>query len=107
MPSGYVKYKNYFEFNDRYYFHPGYYIEELIESLDLSRADFAFEMGMNEKAADLLINGRQSLTADLATKLSRLTGTSSGLWMGYQARYDEAVAKLISQDLPPESDRTV
>lgn len=93
-----IRYKNYIEFNDNYYFHPGYYIEELIDSLGLSQSEFAAQMNTSEKTLSLLVNGKQSLTRDLASKLSRMTGMSAGLWLGYQSAYDAAEAEIKSQE---------
>ena len=101
-----IWYKNFIEFNDCYYFHPGYYIEELIETLGLSQAEFASRMDTSENTVSLLINAKQSLTPELASKLSRMTGLTARLWLGYQAEYDAVIAEVMSQE-SLESDKEI
>ena len=65
-------------------FHPGYYILDLIEDMEISQAEFAVGIGTTAKTISKLVNG----TDDLAKKLSVMTGTSIDLWQNLQNRYD-------------------
>ena len=40
-----------------------------------------------------IVRGKQGITADTALRLSRLFGTSPGLWLGLQTEYDLRVAE--------------
>ena len=94
---------NYIEFNDSIAFHPGYYIEELVEESGLTQKDFAARLGTTPKNLSQLINGKQSLSIDMATKLARMYGTSIPYWLNLQQAYDEKLAEILSaQELEKE-----
>ena len=63
---------NYIEYNDKIAFHPGYYIKEIVEESGLTQEDFAKRLDTTPKNLSLLIRGEQSLSIDIAMKLSRL-----------------------------------
>ena len=67
---------NYMEFDDKIAFHPGYYIKEIVDDSGLTQQDFAKRLGMTPKNLSLLIRGEQSLSVDIAMKLSGMIGTS-------------------------------
>ena len=67
---------SYIEFNDKVAFHPGYYIKEIIDDSGLTQADFAKRLGTTPKNISDLVRGEQSLSVDIANKLSRMLGTS-------------------------------
>ena len=70
-------------------FHPGYYINELIEEMDISQNEFALRLGTTEKILSKLINGEIPLSKNLAENLSLMTKTSVSVWLNLQAKYDE------------------
>lgn len=74
--------------NGKIAFHPGYYIEEYIDNIGLTQADFAKRIGTTPKNMSLLIRGEQSLSVDIAFKLSRVIGTSVQYWLNLQNEYD-------------------
>lgn len=63
---------NYIEYNDKIAFHPGYYLKELVDESGLTQEDFAKRLGTTPKNLSILIRGEQSLSIDVATKLSRM-----------------------------------
>ena len=67
---------NYIEFDDKIAFHPGYYIKEIVDDSGLTQQDFAKRLGMTPNNLSLLIRGEQSLSVDIAMKLSGMIGTS-------------------------------
>ena len=92
---------NYIEYDDKIAFHPGYYIEEIIEESGLTQEDFARRLGIPSKIFEgpsknlsLLIRGEQNLSIDIAMKLSRMTGTSVSLWLNLQDAYDVLIAEF-------------
>ena len=85
---------NYIEFDDKIAFHPGYYIQEIIEESGLTQEDFAKKLGITPKSLSLLIRGEQNLSSDIATKLSRMTGTSVSYWINLQTGYDALMAEF-------------
>ena len=79
---------NYFEYNDKIAFHPGYYISEAINERGLKKSDFAKRLGVTLEDLSCLMNGEQSVTSGIAMKLSRILGTSVEYWLNLQSVYD-------------------
>ena len=96
---------NYFEFNDKVAFHPGYYIKEIVDDSGLTQEDFAKRLGTTPKNLSILLRGEQSLSIEMASKLSRMLGTSVGYWLGLQQAYNEAYAEyLLAEELKREKE---
>lgn len=89
---------NYIEYNDTIAFHPGYYIKEIVEESGLTQEDFAKRLDTTPKNLSLLIRGEQSLSIDIAMKLSRMLGTSVGYWLNLQNSYDALIAEFKSEE---------
>ena len=89
---------NYIEYNDKIAFHPGYYIEEIVEESGLTQADFAKRLDITPKRLSLLIRGEQNLSTDIAMKLSRMTGTSVSYWLNLQNGYDALMAEFKAKE---------
>ena len=84
---------NYIEYNNKIFFHPGYYIKEIIEDYGLTQEDFAKRLDTTAKDISLIIKGEQSISIDIATKLSRMLGTSISYWLNLQNIYDVGYAE--------------
>lgn len=89
---------NYIEYNDTVAFHPGYYIKEIVEESGLTQEDFAKRLDTTPKNLSILIRGEQSLSIDIAMKLSRMIGTSVSYWLNLQNSYDSLIAEFKSQE---------
>ena len=89
---------NYIEYNDTIAFHPGYYIKEIVDTSGLTQEDFAKRLGTTPKNLSILINGEQSLSIDIAMKLSRMIGSSVAYWLNLQKAYDTLVAEFKSME---------
>ena len=76
------------EYKDIVAFHPGYYIADIIEDMEISQAEFATRMGTTAKTLSQLINGQANISNDLAKKLSTMLGTSAEVWLNLQNTYD-------------------
>lgn len=90
---------NYIEYNDKVAFHPGYYIKELVEESGLTQEDFAKRLDTTPKNLSILIKGEQSLSLDIAMKLSRMIGTSVSYWLNLQMTYDALAAEFKSAEV--------
>lgn len=88
---------NYVEYNDKIAFHPGYYIKEIIEDSGLTQEDFAKRLDTTPKNLSYLVRGEQSLSVDIAMKLSRMLGTSLNYWLNLQQTYDALIAEMNYQ----------
>ena len=94
---------NVLEYEDKIAVHPGYYIKEIIDESGLTQEDFAKRMGTTPKNLSILVRGEQSLSIDIATKLSRMLGTTVAYWLALQQSYDEKAAEYLSlQELKKE-----
>lgn len=85
---------NYVEYNDTIAFHPGYYVKEIVDESGLTQEDFAKRLDTTPKNLSLLIRGEQSLSIDIAMKLSRMLGTSINYWLNLQNAYDALIAEF-------------
>lgn len=85
---------NYIEYHDMIAFHPGYYIKEIVGESGLTQEDFAKRLDTTPKNLSLLIRGEQSLSIDIAMKLSRMLGTSVNYWLNLQNAYDALIAEF-------------
>lgn len=96
---------SYIEFNDKIAFHPGYYLKEIVEECGLTQADFAKRLDTTPKNLSLLMRGEQSLSIDMAAKLSRMLGTTVSYWLNLQQIYDEMQGEFLSsQELKREKE---
>ena len=70
-------------------FHPGYYLTDIIEELEMTQDEFAKRLGTTGKTVSLLLNGQTPLTNDLAMKISVMLGISVETLLNLQKKYDE------------------
>lgn len=89
---------NYIEYNDKVAFHPGYYLKEIVEDSGLTQEDFAKRLGTTPKNLSILLKGDQRLSIDIASKLSRMLGTSISYWLNMQQAFDEKLAEIHSDE---------
>lgn len=89
---------NYIEYKNEVAFHPGYYIKEIVEDSGLTQEDFAKRLGTTPKNLSVLIKGEQSLSIDIANKLSRMLGTTVDYWLNIQMAYDEKIVKFMNDE---------
>ncbi len=85
---------NVIEYKDEIAFHPGSYIEDLIDDWGLTQAEFAKRLDTTPKNLSILIRGEQSLSVDIALKLERVSGVSATTWLNIQHEYDLKKAKF-------------
>lgn len=68
--------------------HPGLILKlHYMEPLKLTVTQVAKALGVSRKTLSQIINGRASVTADVALKLSKAFDTSPELWMNLQQNY--------------------
>ena len=80
------------EYRPNYAVHPGRHISELIETLNISEAEFSNKIGISKKQLKDIISGKASITADIANAMPNVyDGYSPKLWLSFQANYDGAV----------------
>lgn len=72
--------------------HPGELLADDLEALGMSARKFAAHIGVPPNAISAILNGKRSVSAQMAHRLGRAFGTSARYWMALQADYDEKVA---------------
>ena len=78
--------------------HPGLYLKELLEELNLSQYRLARELAIPAMRINLVVNCKRPLTAELALRLGRYFGQSPRYWMNLQGRYEMDVAEDAMSD---------
>jgi len=69
--------------------HPGEVIKELcIKPLGLSVTDAAKALGVSRKTLSELLNGRASISPEMALRLSLVFNTTPESWLTQQMHYD-------------------
>ena len=69
--------------------HPGKIIKETaIKEGGLTITSLATQTGLDRKTISRLVNGRSSVTVDVAFRLSKVLGTTPNLWLSMQQAYD-------------------
>lgn len=85
--------------------HPGeILLEEFMKPLGLSINRLARGIAVPPGRISAIVNGKRSITADTALRLSKYFGVSSDLWVGLQADFDLRMAK---RTVGPEIDKRV
>ncbi|KYF35400.1 Plasmid maintenance system antidote protein [Streptococcus mitis] len=83
------------EYKDLIAFHPGQYVEELIEDYNVTQKEFADRLGISEMKIGKLVNGEESISNDIARKLAEITNISMITWLNLQSIYDVKIAEII------------
>ncbi|MBQ9016227.1 MAG: HigA family addiction module antidote protein [Firmicutes bacterium] len=82
------------EYKDIVAFHPGYYLADIIEDMEISQAEFAARLGTTAKTLSQLLSGQANISNDLAKKLSVMMGTSAEVWQRLQNTYDQKLIEI-------------
>lgn len=79
--------------------HPGELIRETIEGLreetgkDFTITEIAMGLDTTRKTLSAIINGKQSITPEMALKLAKAFNTTPQFWLHAQENYDLAQAR--------------
>lgn len=69
--------------------HPGEVLRQLcLEPLGLSVTEAAKGLGVSRKTLSAILNGRASVSPEMAVRLSLAFGTSAESWLTQQVQYD-------------------
>ena len=82
-------------YKDLIAFHPGQYVEELIEDYNVTQKEFADRLGISEMKLGKLVNGEESISNDIAENLAKLTNISMQAWLNLQNAYDVKMAEFL------------
>ena len=71
--------------------HPGHSVRhDCIEPLGLTVTDAAVALGVSRQALNNLVNGKASISPDMAVRLAKAFGSSAETWLRMQFAYDLA-----------------
>ena len=76
-------------------FHPGYYVEEAIQDMNISQSELAKRLGVSERTLSLFIDGQIDVSYNLARRLSMVLGTSIKFWFNLQRIYNNKLLEII------------
>jgi antitoxin HigA-1 len=84
--------------------HPGeILLEDFMKPLGLTQYRVAKDIGVSPLRISQIVRGKRSVTADTALRIARYFGTSPGVWLRLQARYDlEITESKVSQRINRE-----
>ncbi len=91
------------EYKDIVAFHPGFYIEEIIDELEMTQEEFAIRLNVSAKTISKLVNALIPLSDDIASRISIMLGINVETLINLQKTYDlkileiEKATKLDSQ----------
>ncbi len=78
--------------------HPGEFVRENLEDLNLSVAEAAEGLGITRQQLYNVINGK-SITPEMALRLEKALGGSADLWLRMQVNYDLAQVRKRAADI--------
>lgn len=74
-------------------YHPGETLKERLEELEMSNKEFAIRTGKPEQTIIKVLDGRSSITSDMAVQFEDVLKVPASLWLKLQWSYDEYVAR--------------
>jgi len=88
--------------------HPGAYLKELLEELELSQYRLAKDLGIPTMRINYVVNGKRPVNAELALRLGRYFGQEPRYWINLQSRYDmditeDALSEQVAREVHPLS----
>ena len=79
--------------------HPGEVLkEEFLVPMGIAEGDLATAIGVPESVIAGIVQQRQGINDDMATRLSRFFGTSAEFWCNLQSAYDQSVIAATKKD---------
>ena len=85
---------NMIEYNDLIAFHPGYYVQDIIEEMGVSVNEFADKLCIESEEVSLLVDGRIDMSEKLANSLSEAIGTGPEIWLNLQNSFDRKIIEI-------------
>ncbi len=79
--------------------HPGKLAKHSIEASGLSLTDAAKRLGVTRQTLSRVINGRTSLSPEMAVRVSKAFGSTVEHWMRMQLAYDLAAVEKTARTI--------
>lgn len=68
--------------------HPGFYIKESLDAMEMTSKEFSIRTGISERTLSAIINGNGNITFDVAYKLSQYFDSSITFWTNLQTEFE-------------------
>ncbi len=81
------------DFNPDYAIHPGEYLEEVLESRNITNRDFADRVGLTEKAVSQIVNGKALYSPETAIAFEKALDIKAEIWLNLADTYQLFVAR--------------
>jgi len=78
--------------------HPGETLSEKLAELEIGPKEFALRSNKPEKTISEIINGRSSITPDMAVQFENVLNIPAKFWLNRQANFDESGARKRSRE---------
>ncbi|MEY4731006.1 MAG: hypothetical protein RL020_2164 [Pseudomonadota bacterium] len=73
--------------------HPGEHLAEQLDTLSMSAAELARQLGVPTNRITAILNGQRSITGDTALRLGHFFGNNPQFWLNLQTIYDLRTAE--------------
>lgn len=73
--------------------HPGVYLAEQLEGLDLSSAELGRQLQVSDNRISQIVTGHRAITGDTALRLGHFFGTGPQFWLKLQATHNLRVTE--------------
>jgi len=77
---------------------PGEYLEEVLEELDMSKAELARRMGRPATKISAIFKGEKAITPETAMQLEKVVGVPANIWLGMESEYRLALARQAEEE---------
>ena len=77
--------------------HPGETLKEVMESNNMTQKELAARIGITAKHLNLIVSGRQNISAETAFKLEKVFSLSASFWNNLQRQYDEDKMTILEE----------
>lgn len=75
--------------------HPGEFLKEMLEELNISQAEFSRKIGLSAMRISHVIQGTRPVTAEMALLFGKAFGQSAQYWINLQTAYDLKMAEKV------------
>ena len=78
--------------------HPGEFLREMLDELELSQAAFASAIGVSPMRISHVLKGARPVTAEMALRFGRAFSQSPQYWLNLQTAYDLKTTEFALRD---------
>jgi len=75
--------------------HPGEFLKEILDELEMSQAAFARAVGLSAMRISHVVKGKRPVTAEMALLFGKAFGQTPQYWINLQAAYDLKTAEKV------------